>query len=160
LFDIATSSMESCESMHLFRNTGDGTFTESAAKAGLASQTGGLNLMQTDYNNDGCLDILVLRGGWETVSQRKSLLRNNCDGTFTDVTQESGLAKPSTNTQTAVWADINNDGLLDLFVGNENSNSQLFLNKGDGTFQDISKSAGIDRVAFTKGVAAADYDND
>src|SRR6202035_6061512 len=77
----------------------------------------------------------------------------------TDVTKESGLGKP-TNTQTAVWADINNDGFLDLFVGNETGPSQLFLNKGDGTFEDISHSAGIDRTAFTKGVAAADYDND
>ena len=55
----------------------------------------------------------MLRGGWE-LPQRKSLLRNNCDGTFTDVTAASGLAEPATSTQTAAWADINNDGLLDL----------------------------------------------
>ena len=60
--------------------------------AGLDGQLGGLNMMQTDYNNDGCKDILLLRGGWE-VPQRKSLLRNNCDGTFTDVTAVSGLAQ-------------------------------------------------------------------
>ena len=101
----------------------------------------------------------MLRGGWE-VPQRKSLLRNNCDGTFTDVTAASGLAKPATSTQTAAWADINNDGLLDLFVGNEDSASQLFLNKGGSGFEDISRAAGVDRVAFTKGVSAADYDND
>ena len=56
----------------------------------MLDQTGGLNILQTDYNNDGCKDILVLRGGWE-YPRRKSLLRNNCDGTFTDVTAESGL---------------------------------------------------------------------
>ena len=65
------------------------------------------------------------------------MLRNNCDGTFTDVTRESGLAEPATRTQTAVWADIDNDGLLDLFVGNENGPGQFFHNKGDGTFEDI-----------------------
>ena len=58
---------------------------------------------------------------------RKSLLRNNCNGTFTDVTREAGLAEPATATQTAVWADIDNDGWLDLFVGNENGAPQLFF---------------------------------
>ena len=144
---------------HLFHNNGDGTFTDRAAQAGLSDQLGGLNMVQTDYNNDGCLDILVLRGGWQ-LPVRRSLLRNNCNGTFTDVTSASGLAQPATSTQTAVWADINNDGLLDLFLGRENRPAQLFLNRGDGTFKDISHSAGVDRIAFTKGVAAADYDND
>jgi tetratricopeptide (TPR) repeat protein len=160
LFDVVISTQGACAPMHYFHNNGDGTFTDRAAKAGLSGQMGGLNLVQTDYNNDGCLDILVLRGAWEHVGQRKSLLRNNCDGTFTDVTASSGLAVPATNTQTAVWADIDNDGFLDLFVGNESGPSQLFRNKGDGTFEDISHAAGIDRVAFTKAVAAADYDHD
>ena len=159
LLDIITSSYDVCEPMHFFHNNGDGTFTERGAQAGLADQLGGLNMVQADYNNDGCMDILVLRGAWE-FPIRKSLLRNNCDGTFTDVTGEAGLAEPATSTQTAVWVDIDNDGLLDLFVGNENSPSQLFRNKGDGTFEDISHHAGIDRTAFTKAVVAGDYDND
>ena len=128
-FDVVTSNFYSCGPLHYFGNNGDGTFTERTAAAGLANQVGGLNIIQTDYNNDGCKDILVLRGGWE-VAQRNSLLRNNCDGTFTDVTAEAGLARPATATQTAVWTDINNDGWLDLFVGNEDSPPQLFLNKG------------------------------
>jgi tetratricopeptide (TPR) repeat protein len=159
LLDIVTSDYDQCAPMHFFHNNGDGTFTDRTAQAGLSNQLGGLNLLQTDYNNDGCLDILVLRGAWE-FPQRKSLLRNNCDGTFTDVTVAAGLADPATSTQTAVWADIDNDGYLDLLVGNENRPSQLFRNKGDGTFEDISHSAGIDEVAFTKAVTAADYDND
>jgi tetratricopeptide (TPR) repeat protein len=158
-FDVVTSNFDSCRPMHYFRNNGDGTFTERTSAAGLDGQLGGLNMMQTDYNNDGCKDILLLRGGWQ-APQRKSLLRNNCDGTFTDVTAASGLAAPATSSQTAAWADINNDGLLDLFVGTEDSASQLFLNKGGGVFEDISHAAGVDRVAFTKGVTAADYDND
>ena len=158
-FDVVTSNFDSCGPMHYFRNNGDGTFTERTSAAGLDGQLGGLNMVQTDYNNDGCKDILVLRGGWE-LPQRKSLLRNNCDGTFTDVTAASGLAEPATSTQTAVWADVNNDGLLDLFVGNEDRAAQLFLNKGGTTFVDISRSAGVDGVGFAKGVSAADYDND
>jgi FG-GAP-like repeat/ASPIC and UnbV/PPIC-type PPIASE domain len=161
LLDVVTSSFGSCGMMRYFHNNGDGTFTDRTEKAGLSAQVGGLNIIQTDYNNDGCLDILALRGGWE-FPQRKSLLRNNCDGTFTDVTVESGLASPATSSQAAVWADINNDGWLDLFVGNENGPPQLFLNNGDGTFKDISTSAGVnqDGASFSKGVAAADYDND
>jgi hypothetical protein len=119
LYDIVTSDFGQCAPMHFFHNNGDGTFSDHTSQAGLSDQLGGLNLVQTDYNNDGCLDILVLRGAWE-FPQRKSLLRNNCDGTFTDVTAASGLAEPATDTQTAVWADIDNDGYLDLFVGNEN----------------------------------------
>src|SRR5262249_52889123 len=90
LFDVVTSSFDMCAPMHFFHNNGDGTFTDRSEKSGLSTQVGGLNIIQADYNNDGCLDILVLRGGWEWP-QRKSLLRNNCNGTFTDVTEEVGL---------------------------------------------------------------------
>ena len=91
---------------------------------------------------------------------RKSLLRNNCDGTFTDVTRQSGLGLAATATQTAAWADIDNDGWLDLFIGNEQEANQLFRNRGDGTFEDISARAGVNATIFTKAVVAADYDND
>jgi tetratricopeptide (TPR) repeat protein len=158
LFDIVTSNWDFCAPMHFFHNNGNGTFADRSAESGLASQTGGNNITQTDYNNDGCLDILVLRGGWETAL-RKSLLRNNCNGTFTDVTVEAGLGQPTT-TEFAVWVDINNDGFLDLYVGNENEPNQLFLNNGDGTFKDISHSSRTDLSVLSKAVVAADYDND
>src|ERR1017187_5010548 len=158
LFDIVTSNWDFCAPMHFFHNNGDGTFSDRSAQSGLATQTGGNNIIQTDYNNDGCLDILVLRGGWETAL-RKSLLRNNCNGTFTDVTVEAGLAEPTT-TEFAVWVDINNDGFLDLYVGNENEPNQLFLNNGNGTFKDISRSSGTNLSLLSKAVVAADYDND
>jgi len=159
LLDVVASSMDECDPVMYFHNNGDGTFTDRTAAAGLSDQYGALNILQGDYNNDGCMDILIPRGGWEHPA-RLSLMRNNCDGTFTDVTVASGLGKVATATDTAVWADIDNDGFLDLFVGNENSPAQLFRNKGDGTFEDISHAAGIDRIAFTKGVTAADYDQD
>ena len=159
LLDVVTSSMDVCEPMHFFRNKADGTFAERTAEAGLADQLGGLNLIQADYDNDSCMDILVMRGGWE-FPMRKSLLHNNCNGTFTDVTRESGLWNTTNSTQTAVWADIDNDGFVDLFVGSENGPSQLFRNKGNGTFEDISESAGVRHSTFVKAVVAADYDND
>jgi len=159
LLDVVTSDYNQCGSMHFFHNNGDGTFTDRSKESGLSNQLGGFNLIQADYNNDGCMDILVLRGAWE-FAQRKSLLRNNCDGTFTDVTKASGLAEPATSTQGAVWTDIDNDGLVDLVVVNENALAQLFHNRGDGTFEDIAPAAGIARGGFAKAVVAADYDND
>ncbi len=158
--DVVTSQVDDCAPLRYYHNNGDGTFTDRARAAGLGEQTGGLNIIQADYNNDGCMDILVLRGGWE-FARRHSLLRNNCDGTFTDVTAESGLlAGPLSPSQSAVWADIDNDGNLDLFIANENAPSQLFRNNGNGTFTDISQQAGIDRTANSKSVVSADYDND
>ncbi len=71
---IVTSNFYSCGPLHYFGNNGDGTYTERTAAAGLRDQVGGLNIVQADYNNDRCTDILVLRGGWE-VPQRKSLLK-------------------------------------------------------------------------------------
>jgi hypothetical protein len=157
--DLVTSSMDSCAPLQFFQRAEDGTFVDRSSAAGLDEQLGGLQILQTDYDNDGCLDVLVLRGGWEPP-QRKSLLRNSCKGTFTDVTAESGLAVPATSTQAAAWADFDNDGLLDLFVGNEGGPAQLFRNKGDGTFEDIAAQAGVARAAFSKGVTAGDFDND
>jgi hypothetical protein len=157
--DILTSNADACAPLQWFRRDEGGMFVERTAEAGLAGQLGGLNLNQADYDNDGCLDVLLMRGGWD-LPQRRTLLRNNCNGTFTDVTAAAGLLAPVTASQTAVWADIDNDGWIDLFVGNEDTPAQLFRNRGDGTFEDIAASAGVQRTAFTKGVAAADYDND
>jgi tetratricopeptide (TPR) repeat protein len=158
MLDVVTSSMDTCQEMHFFRRTDSGQFVKAPADR-LAGQLGGLNIVHADYNNDGCPDIVVLRGGWE-VAQRKSLLRNDCKGSFTDVTAQAGLADPATSTQTAAWVDYDNDGRLDLFVGNENAPAQLFQQRANGTFVDVAAAAGVAHSAFTKGVAAADYDND
>ncbi len=159
LLDVVVSSQDMCDPIRFFHNNGDGTFTDRTKEAGLLNVLGGLNIVQADYNNDGCMDILVLRGGWE-FPQRMSLLRNNCNGTFTDVTDSSRLGPDPIETQAAAWADIDNDGYLDLFVVNERGPSMLFHNKGDGTFEEIGAAAGIDQIAAGKGVAAADYDGD
>jgi tetratricopeptide (TPR) repeat protein len=157
-FDVVTSNFFSCGPVHYFGNNADGTFTERTVAAGLRDQVGGLNLVQGDYDNDRCTDVLVMRGGWE-VAQRRSLLRNDCRGNFSDVTVAAGLDLP-TSSQASTWVDINNDGWLDLFVGNEDTHAQLFLNTGKGRFEEISASAGVNRRSFAKGVAAGDYDND
>ncbi len=165
--DIVTSSWSLDESMHYYKNNGDGTFTDLTVKSGLNKIKGGLNIVQADYNNDGYPDILVLRGAWlgEYGLQPKTLLKNNGDGTFTDVTVESGILSFSP-TQSGVWADFNNDGWLDLFIANETSDSahphpnELYLNNRDGTFTEVGKEAHCNDLAFCKGVTVADYNHD
>ncbi|MEJ0080692.1 MAG: VCBS repeat-containing protein [Puia sp.] len=118
--DIITSSWGLEDNMHYYRNNKNGTFTDVSEVSGISKIKGGLNIIQADYNNDGYTDIFVLRGAWlrEFGRQPCTLLRNNGDGSFTDVTVESGLLTFGP-TQTAVWGDFNNDGWLDLFVGKE-----------------------------------------
>ena len=159
LLDVLVSSLDVCDPLRYFHNDGNGKFSDRTEQAGLMDQLGGLNILQADYNNDGCMDILVLRGGWE-FPQRKSLLRNNCNGTFTDVTEASGLGNTVTSTQAGAWTDIDNDGYLDLFIANEGAPAQLYHNKGDGTFEEMGLAAGINQIGVSKGVAAADYDHD
>jgi tetratricopeptide (TPR) repeat protein len=157
--DVVLSSIDACAPLRYYHQEPDGTFRDRTVAAGLANQLGGINLVQTDFDNDGRLDLFVMRGGWEQP-MRNSLLHQNPDGTFTDVTLASGLAKVVRRTHSAAWADFDGDGWLDLFVGHEESPSALFKNRGDGTFVDVSHAAGVDRIAFTKGATWGDYDND
>ncbi|MBO9681168.1 MAG: VCBS repeat-containing protein, partial [Flavisolibacter sp.] len=166
--DIITSSWSLKEPMHYFRNNGDGTFTDISDSSWLGGITGGLNIMQTDYNNDGLKDIFVMRGGWRGRfgKEPNSLLRNNGDGTFTDVTKASGLFSLHP-TQAATWADFNNDGWLDVFIGNESlfgaeerNISELYINNKNGTFTEQAAIADCNIRDFVKGVTSGDYNND
>jgi len=164
--DVMTSAWNLRGQTRFFRNNADGTFTERTREAGLIGEVGGLNMVQTDYNNDGHIDVLILRGAWLGKAGRHpdSLLRNNGDGTFEDVTEEAGLLSLRPD-QAAVWIDYNNDGWLDLFVGNESTGQEihpceLFRNNGDGTFTERAASAGVAAVGWVKGVAGGDYNND
>jgi hypothetical protein len=159
LFDVVSAGYDICDRVHFFHNNGTGTFSDRSVAAGVSTVGGGLDILQADYNNDGCMDLLVPRGAWLTPMP-VALLRNNCNGTFTDVTREAGLGGVLAASQTVAWADIDNDGWLDLFIGDEQGPAKLFRNRGNGTFEDISHAAGIDRTAFTKGVVADDYDHD
>ena len=161
--DIVVSDWSPDGPLRYFRNMRDGTFIERTEEAGFAGLYGGLNLVQADCDNDGDIDIYVLRGAWlEQVGRGypNSLLRNDGRGRFRDVTFEAGLGKEHFPTQTAAWADYDNDGDLDLYVGNENYPSQLFRNNGDGTFTDTARQAGVLNNDFAKAVSWGDFDND
>ncbi len=160
LLDIVVTSMDPTMAMAFYRNKGDGTFEDRTEAAGLSKQFGGLNCVQGDYNNDGHMDIFVPRGAWLKHPMRSSLLRNNGNGTFTDVTKEAGLLDP-VNSIAASWADFDNDGLLDLFLCCERQPNRLYRNKGDGTFEEVAAKAGVQGDGrMCKGCAWIDYDND
>lgn len=163
--DIMASSWGLEDQIRLFLNNGAGSFTDRSAQAGLEGIVGGLNLVHADYDNDGYTDVFVLRGAWLGEGHPNSLLRNRGNGTFEDVTEAAGLLSFHP-TQTASWGDFNNDGHLDLFVGNETSRQggahpgELFQNQGDGTFVDVAAAAGVVVMQYVKGVVWGDYNND
>jgi tetratricopeptide (TPR) repeat protein len=163
--DIVTSDWSLDGVMHYYQNDKKGKYLDYSKKSNLGLFKGGLNMIQADYDNDGDTDIFVLRGAWmrKYGRQPNSLLRNNGDGTFTDVTIKSGLYSEFP-TQAGTWNDFNNDGYLDLFIGNESSDesypSEMYLNNQDGTFTNVAQAAKCDVVAYIKGATSADYDND
>lgn len=165
--DIVTSSWGLEDQLRLLRNSGDGRFEDVTIATGLSGEVGGLNLNHADYDNDGRPDILVLRGGWlgRLGGYPPSLIRNRDDGTFEDVTEAAGLLTEHPG-QTGAWADYDGDGWLDLFLGHETREgeeahpSQLFRNRGDGTFEEVAAQVGLERLGWVKGAVWGDYDND
>jgi enediyne biosynthesis protein E4 len=165
----------------LYHNNKDGTFTDVTRDAGLAVESYGLGCAVADYDNDGFEDIYI------TTVGSNHLFRNLGNGKFADVTLKAGVADPGFSTS-AVWFDYDNDGKLDLFVthyiewsiakdqyctlDNKNKSyctpqtyrgesSTLFHNKGDGTFENVTKRAGLrDPTSKSLGVAMLDYDGD
>lgn len=165
--DVFTTTMDLQREHSFFHNDGDGRFTNRTADAGISGLLGGLNNSQADYDNDGNVDLLVLRGAWFRDSGRHpdSLIRNRGDGTFEDVTFAAGLALPYQPGHAGVWADYDLDGDVDLYVTGEYSvsepfPSQLFENRGDGTFREVTTAAGVANLRFAKGAAWGDFDAD
>ena len=176
LNDILTSSWDPREPMRFYKNSGNCKFDDESAKAGLEGLVSGINMVQADFDNDGDLDVYVLRGGWlgRKGAFPNSLLQNDGQGRFKDITFQSGLGEFHYPSHSAGWADYDNDGDLDLFVGNEGvyektskdffaqspSPCQLFRNEGDGTFIDVAKQAGVENFRYAKGVTWGDFNND
>ena len=166
----------------LYHNNHDGTFTDVTHKAGLDVEMFGMGVAVGDYDNDGYDDLFV------TALGQSHLFHNNGDGTFTDVTQKAGLLGPKEFSTSAAWVDYDRDGKLDLVVGNyvqwspegdlfctldgksksyctpesyKGASVRLWHNRGDGTFEDVTKEAGLwDPTSKTLGIAILDYDND
>ncbi len=168
LIDILATARGFNDQLRLFVADGRGGFVDHTGAAGLNGVVGGLNTVHADYDNDGFEDVFILRGGWLAAdgAHPNSLLKNNGDGTFEDVTARAGLLSYRP-TQTAAWGDFNCDGWLDLFVGNEtgpsgggSGHSELYVNNGDGTFTEVSERVGISVREFVKAVAWGDVDND
>jgi enediyne biosynthesis protein E4 len=165
----------------LYHNNKDGTFTDVTREAGLAVEMYGLGCTIGDYDNDGYDDIYI------TAVGSGHLFRNLGNGKFADVTAKSGVTSPGFGVS-AAWVDYDNDGKLDLFVGHyvkwseqtdqycsltgkgksyctpgtyNGESSMLFHNKGDGTFENVTKRAGLlDNSSKALGIALIDYDND
>ena len=164
--DVLTTSIDADLGASLFINRGDGTFEDRSVAAGLINQIYALNLARADFDNDGDADVVLLRGAWEKPA-RLSLLRNTGNAVFEDVTLASGLGEPI-STESAVWGDYDNDGLVDLFVCGEyqgkeakpSDRSRLYHNQGNGTFKDVAVQAGIVNEHVAKGSAWGDYDGD
>jgi enediyne biosynthesis protein E4 len=172
----------------LYHNNGDGTFTDVTEKAGVVSPGWATSAVWFDYDNDGKLDLFVCQfAKWNKAINKFCgnpltgerwyckpnvydplpcwLYRNNGDGTFTDVSKESGIAGSLAKAWGVVACDINNDGWMDLFVSNDTVANFLFANRGKGRFDEIGTLAGVGYNSFGlarsgMGVDGGDYDQD
>jgi ASPIC and UnbV/FG-GAP-like repeat len=170
LLDVFTTGWGLNDPVQVYLADGKGGYADRSVNAGLTGIVGGLNATHADYDNDGDIDIVVLRGAWmrESGLFPLSLLRNRGDGSFDDVTFGSGLYSVGP-TNTASWSDFNLDGYLDLFVGYESYSkltrgpshpSKLFVNNRDGTFTEVAAKVGIEVDDFVKGASWGDVNND
>ncbi len=163
---------------HLYRNLGDGTFKDVTEKAGVGGSWYTMGVSVGDYNNDGFPDLYLSNFNGNV------LLKNKGNGTFSDVSKRASVSGGNEATVGAVWLDYDNDGYLDLYVGNylefdpnykyyyapdgfpgpmayDAQPDVLYHNKGDGTFEDVTSAMGItDKDGRAMGVGAADYDGD
>ena len=157
---LATGGRYEIEENRLFKGNGDGTFTDVTAQSGVGLKTFTYAASFVDYDNDGDLDIYCANYG---VGAKNVLFKNNGDGTFIDVTDLAGVGDKSWSWM-GVWSDIDNDGDVDLYVVNgrypAGEPNRLYVNMGDGTFNENSKEAGVTDGNWGLGASFADIDND
>ena len=175
---IKTEKPDVLPGNHLYRNMGNGTFQDVTKKAGVGGPWYSMGASAADINNDGYPDLFVSNYGPNV------LLRNNGNGTFTDITKRAGVAGGDECSIGATWLDFDNDGFLDVYVGNfltfdpdykyyyapdgfpgpmayDAQPDYLYRNNGDGTFEDVTARMGIvDIDGRAMGVGSADYDAD
>jgi enediyne biosynthesis protein E4 len=144
----------------LYHNEGNGRFTDATAKAGIKAEGWTISSTWLDYDRDGCLDLFVGRyvkfdpkyrnyyaadnypGPLDYEGETNKLFHNNCDGTFTDVSESSGIAASVGRTMGVTAADFDNDGWDDIYVANDRTENFLFRNKHDGTFEELGNETG------------------
>ena len=139
----------------LYKNNGDGTFTDVASSAGMASSPNSFGMAWSDYDNDGDLDLYVTKSSADHL-----LYRNNGDGTFTDVASSAGVNSNGGQSTGVSWMDYNLDGAVDLYVVNFSGANWLYKNNGDNTFTDVASSAGVATASNDQIGIWADYDLD
>ena len=162
LLDLAVTSFDPTEPMAFYHNKGDGTFEDRTEAAGVDRPTRRADLLPDRLQQRRPHGHLHLARRLASASRSgRRLLRNNGDGTFTDVTEEAGLLDP-VNSNAAAWADYDNDGWLDLFIACEQQPNRLYHNRGNGTFEEVAAKAGVqgDAERFCKGATWIDFDND
>ena len=167
----------------LFHNSGDGTFEDVTAKAGIKVDGWSISSAWLDYDRDGCVDLFIGRyvkfdpkyrtfypadnypGPLDYAGDTNRLYHNNCNGTFTDVTDKSGIGAYKGRTMGVTAADFDGDGYPDIYVANDKTENFLFRNKHDGTFEEIADDPGVaygqnGEITSAMGPVFADIDGD
>lgn len=170
----------------LYENGGDGTFKNVTDRAGVNDSRFSTGCSWADYDRDGDLDLyvcnyvdFVVREPDRGISSRQygtaqpytlnpsayppqanALFRNNGDGTFTEVAEAVGVADVTGRSLSASWLDMDNDGQVDLYVANDISNNGVFVNRGDGTFEDVGPPSLAADYRGAMGIAVSDFDGD